>query len=67
MMPSGEKRRREKEEEEEEKEEEAAALLTSQEPFKMISELLLAKFTVKKKWLLTDGRTNPLIEIHGRI
>ena len=69
--------------EDEDEEEEEDSLFASEEPFGMIVKLILAKFTVKKKWLPTNGRTDgptdqptdgatdgrkkPLIELRIRI
>ena len=48
------------EDEDEDEDEEEDSLLASSEPFRMISKLILAKFTV---WTdrQTDGQTKPLI------
>ena len=38
--------------------EDEGSFLTSKEPFRMIARLIWAEFTIKKKWLPTDGRTD---------
>ena len=71
---------KEDEEIDEDEDEEEGSLLTFKEPFMMITKLILAKFTLKKKWLLvtdpwtnertngqTDGQPHPLIEMCGRL
>ena len=42
--------------EDEDEDEEEDSLLTSCKPFMMIPKLILAEFTVLKKWLRMDGR-----------